>query len=150
MNKITSGFTLIEVMIAAAIVAILAAIAYPSYQDSVRKSRRADARAVLVEAASFMERFYTENFCYSNQRTATGCDGAAVALPAHLTVSPSGSAAGTQYYNITLTNLTATTFTLNAAPTGAQSSDTGCGTLRLTNTGQKTVSGSKPVAECWR
>ena len=144
------GFTLTEIMIVVAIIGILAAIAYPSYQDSVRKSRRADARAVVMEAAQFMERFYTENFCYSNRRTPTGCNGAAVALPAPLTVSPSGSAAGTQYYNITLTNLAATTFTLNAAPTGVQSSDTGCGTLSLTNTGAKTVSGSKPVTECWR
>ena len=139
------GFTLIELMIVVAIVAILAAIAYPSYQDSVRKSRRADARAVMVEAAQFMERFYTENFRYDQDR-----GGAAVALPPNLTVSPSGSAAGTQYYNITLTNLAATTFTLNAAPTGAQSGDTGCGTLTVTNTGVKNRSGSKPVEECWR
>ena len=143
--KISKGFTLIELIIVVAIIGVLAAIAYPSYQDSVRKSRRADARAVLLEAAQFMERFYTESFRYDQDR-----NGTAVALPAPLTVSPRGSAAGTQYYDITLTNLAATTFTLNAAPTGAQSSDTGCGTLSLANTGVKTVSGSKPVDECWR
>ncbi|MFZ1829099.1 MAG: type IV pilin protein, partial [Candidatus Competibacteraceae bacterium] len=60
------------------------------YQDSVRKSRRADAKAVMAEAAQFMERFYTENFCYSNRRTAAGCAGAAVALPAPLQASPQG------------------------------------------------------------
>ena len=76
------GFTLVELLIVVAIIGILAAIVYPSYQDSVRKSRRADAKAVMAEAAQFMERFYTENFCYSNRRTAAGCAGAAVALPA--------------------------------------------------------------------
>ena len=60
------GFTLVELMIVVAIVAILAAIAYPSYKEYVRKSRRADAKAVLVEAAQFMERVYTEDFSYAS------------------------------------------------------------------------------------
>ncbi len=145
MKSKMSGFTLIEMVIVAAIIAILAAIAYPSYQDSVYRSRRADAQAVLVEAAQLMERFYTENFRYDQDR-----NGVAFVLPVDLRIAPRGSLAGSQYYNITLTNLTQTAFTLNAAPTGAQSSDTGCGTLSLTNAGVKTVSGSKPVAECWR
>ena len=132
------GFTLTEILIVVAIMGILAAIAYPSYQDSVRKSRRADARAVLLEAAQFMERRYTENLTAGY---------AGVALPANLTVSPSGSAAGSQYYDITVTNLAQNTFTLNAAPTGAQSSDK-CGTLTLTNTGVK--GSAKTVDECWR
>ena len=144
----SKGFTLIELIIVVAIIAILAAIAYPSYQESVRKSRRADARAVVLEAAQFMERFYTENFCYSNRRTPTGCNGAAVALPAPLTVSPSGSPAGTQYYNVTLVSAQ-NTFTLSAAPTGAQSSDK-CGTLTLTNAGVKGQTTGKTVDECWR
>lgn len=62
----SKGFTLIELMIAVAVVGILAAIAYPSYQDSVRKSRRADAKSALLDAAH--ERtVFTEN----NQYTAT-------------------------------------------------------------------------------
>ncbi|WP_375122151.1 type IV pilin protein [Variovorax sp. WS11] len=55
------GFTLIEVMIVVAIVAILSAIAYPSYLESVRKSKRAEARAQLMEAAQYMQRFYSQN-----------------------------------------------------------------------------------------
>ncbi len=53
------GFTLIELMIAMVIVAIIVAIAYPSYVEQVRKSRRAEAKAVLLEDAQFMERTYT-------------------------------------------------------------------------------------------
>ena len=52
----SSGFTLIEVMIVVALIALLATIAMPSYQDSIRKSRRADAKAALVQLAQFMER----------------------------------------------------------------------------------------------
>ena len=54
--KINRGFTLVELMIVVAIVAILAAIGYPSYQNSVQKSRRADGRAALQEAAARQER----------------------------------------------------------------------------------------------
>ena len=56
----TKGFTLIELMIAVAIVGILAGIAYPSYQDSVRKSRRADAQGALLGFANAMERYFTQ------------------------------------------------------------------------------------------
>ncbi|MCP3674722.1 MAG: prepilin-type N-terminal cleavage/methylation domain-containing protein, partial [Gammaproteobacteria bacterium] len=62
--KSTAGFSLIEVMIVVAIVSILAAIAFPSYQESVAKAKRADAQGALVSLAGVMERFYTENNTY--------------------------------------------------------------------------------------
>jgi len=59
------GFTLIELLVVVAIVAILAAIAYPSYRSQVQKTRRADAKAVLMQAAQHMERVYTESGSYN-------------------------------------------------------------------------------------
>lgn len=58
------GFTLIELMITVAVVAILAAVAVPTYQDQVRKSRRAQAKADLVEYSQMAERFHTVQNTY--------------------------------------------------------------------------------------
>ena len=146
------GFTLIELMITLAVVAILAAIAYPSYQDSVRKSRRADAKSVVLNAAQWMERFYTANNRYDQDR-----GGTAVALPAGLTQAPVEG--GTKYYNISLTDcagaatVTANTFTLCAVPiAGSAQANDRCGALTLTNTGVRGVCVAAPptVDECWR
>lgn len=139
MNK-QQGFSLIELMIAVAIVGILATIAYPAYQDQVRKGRRADAQAVLLQAAQWMERQYTESLRY-DQDTA----GAARALPTGLAKSPMD---GTDsFYTISLSAVSATAFTLTATATGVQAADT-CGDLTLTNTGLKGVSKST-VDNCW-
>lgn len=140
------GFTLIELMIVVAVVAILAAIAYPTYQDSVRKSRRADAQAVLLEAAQWMERFYTENNRYDQTRA-----GVAVALPVPLQTSPKEGA--TKYYDIAFNPNPPgqNAFTLRATPraTGGQNRDF-CGGLTLTNTGAKGVLGAGATVErCW-
>ena len=117
------GFSLMELMIVVAIVAILGSIAYPSYLNQVTKSRRTDAQAVLMEAAQFMERFYTENNRYDQD---TG--GTAVALPAQLQESPRDG--GTKSYDITVQASTASTYTLRATPKNGQAGD---GFLQLTN-----------------
>lgn len=127
-----NGFTLVELMIVVAIIGILAAIAYPSYQDSVMKTKRAVAQAGLMELASFMERFFTENNRYHQTNAATPV---AVALPF----------SSNDDYDFTLPTKTATTFILNAKPkTGnPQNNDNGCTTLTLSNTG------AKGPASCW-
>ena len=61
-----SGFTLIEVMIVTAVVALLAALAYPSYTDSVRKGRRAEGRTALLELMQQQERFMTQRNTYAS------------------------------------------------------------------------------------
>ncbi len=63
--KRAHGFTLIELMIVVAVISILAAIAYPSYVDSIRKSRRTDGQSALLDAAQKMEVFYARNATYT-------------------------------------------------------------------------------------
>lgn len=128
----TNGFTLIELMIAVAIVGILAALAYPSYQDSVRKTHRAEAQGDLMELASFMERYFTENNSYTD-------GGVGPALP--FTQSPR---TGTQFYILEFSARNATTYTLRARPQGNQTADT-CGAMTLTNTGATAAA----TAGCW-
>lgn len=119
------GFTLIELMIAVAIVGILASIALPSYQDYVRKGRRADAQAFMHEVASRQQHFLVDRRMYASTLAALG-------LAAPSSVSP--------HYNITLTNVVNNVqpmgFTLQAAPIGGQARDT-CGTLTLNAQGDK-------------
>ncbi|PWB60175.1 MAG: hypothetical protein C3F18_00075 [Nitrosomonadales bacterium] len=130
------GFTLIELMIVVAVIGILAAIAYPSYQDSIRKSRRADAKSALLELAQFMERNYTLSNRYDQDS-----GGAAVVLP--FTETPKDGTA--KYYDLTISASAAQSFTLSAAPKNAQVSDV-CGTLSITNTGAKAATGT---GQCW-
>jgi len=94
------GFTLIEVMIVVAIIAVLAAVAYPSYKEYMARSRRAEARAILIASQQWMERFYTENFRYDKTSAATPV---AVTdssqFPSRFSVSPAPGQ-GVAVYNI--------------------------------------------------
>ena len=134
MNK-QKGFTLIELLIVMMIVAILAAVALPAYDDHVRKTRRTQAKADMLELSQMLEREFTLSRSY------VGFNGAA------FTTSPF---TGTAYYNLRIDPQTATTFTITATPTGAQVKDNAkCGTLSLNQLGTKTATGSLGVAGCW-
>ncbi len=146
-KKNTRGFTLIEVMIALAVVAILSAIAYPSYVDQLRQSRRADSAAALVSLAQAMERYYTVNGTYRGA-AASGNDTGAPRIFA--TTSPTDG--GDAFYNLTISAATVSTFTVQASPTGAQAGDE-CGSFTLTNNGRKNVAGADAGVtwdDCWR
>lgn len=149
MMKYIKGFTLIELMITVAIVGILASIAIPSYQDSVRKSRRADAKAVLLGLANAMERHFTETNSYLG--AAGTADSPADTGTPHIYSGQSPVDGGTVYYNLTINTATATAFMLHAAPAGAQSGDR-CGTLTLTQTGTKGILNAAAgvvAQDCW-
>lgn len=124
-----SGFNLIELMIVVTIVGILAAIAFPAYQEHMMKSRRSDGQSALMNMAALMEHYYTENNTYVG------------ATPANLGITATSQEG---YYNLTITSATATAFTLTATPTGAQATDS-CGALTITNTN---VKGPNP-STCW-
>jgi type IV pilus assembly protein PilE len=139
------GFTLIETMIVAAIIAILAAIAYPGYQESVARSRRSDAKAVLLDNAQWIERQYT----ISNDYTKKG-DGTALNSTA-LPTKEAPRDGGAKYYDIAFAASSPTTgaFTLTATPKNGMTGDK-CGTLMLSHTGGKSLSGATATQEfCW-
>ena len=145
--KRQQGFSLIELMIAVAIVAIIAAIAYPSYLEQLRKTRRADCSGALVGMAAAMERFQTMNNTYLGAAAGGSNTGAPAVFPTTCPVD-----GGTATYNLTISAATASTFTVQAAPTGVQSGDD-CGTFTLTSTGVKGITGAaagKTWDDCWR
>jgi type IV pilus assembly protein PilE len=123
------GFTLIELMIAVAIVGILAAIAYPSYQNHVVKTRRKTAEACMVELAQFMERYYTTNMKYTG-----------ATLPTTQCQTDLAS-----YYTFNFgSGPNDTSYTLKAEAQGVQATkDAACKILNLTHTGAKSPSA------CW-
>ena len=123
--KNKKGFTLTELLIVVAIVGILASIAYPSYQDSVTKSRRADAQGALQGLAQAMERHYTTEGTYTGAASA----GAPTIFS---TKSPIDGTA--VYYNLLIASATASTYIIGAEPTGAQA---GNGVLLLRSTGTR-------------
>lgn len=139
MKNSQAGFTLLELMITVAVVAILSSIAYGSYRDQVMKSRRSAAAVCLMERAQFMERFYTTNMTYANAPAPAPCD---AAVAAHY---------GTPAFNGTPT---ARTYSLQIVPNagGVQArQDTKCATLRINQAGTRSVTGtySSTPAQCW-
>ena len=140
------GINLIELMIVVAIIGIIMSFAYPAYLEQIRDTRRADCTGALVGLGNAMERHYSINGSY----LAAAAAGADTGVPAIYAAScPVDGGAAT--YNITIAAAATSTYTLNAAPTGAQTGDE-CGTLTLTNTGVKGVTGASGGVtwqNCW-
>lgn len=137
--RAAGGFTLIELMIALSVVAILAAIAYPTYTDSVRKARRAQAKADLVVLAQRAERFYSLNNSYAGFWATVG------------TTDRKSPRDGTAYYTLARTpdDSSPTQFTLTATPQSTQTADRGCGVLSIDQAGTRSISGTLEKSRCW-
>ena len=132
------GFTLVELMIVVAIVGILAAIAYPSYQAQVTKSKRAEGKALLLEVAQTLEKCKVLYGVYNN----ANCAAYGSVTGGKKRASEGG------FYVVTAkeTDKPATEFDLQAEP---QQTDAVCGTLTLDQAGRKGENGTGTVAECW-
>lgn len=118
------GFTLIEAMIVVAVVAILAAVALPSFMDSIRKGRRSDAFAAISQVQQAQERWRANHASYADQLSTAPPDGL-------------GLNATTDYYTIALSDVGAAGYTVTASARSGttQAGDSACQKLVLTLTG---------------
>lgn len=123
------GFTLIELMITVAIVAILAAIAYPTYQDHLRKSRRAEAQAFMMAVAARQQQFMVDTRAFAATVDAVG-----IPVPSNVSTG----------YTVSMPAPGTSTFTLTLTPTAIQSAEK-CGTLSIDQNGTKTAA----TSGCW-
>ena len=135
---INKGFTLIELMIAVAIVGILVSIAYPSYVEFSTRTHRTEGQRELVRVANLMEQFFLDHRYYPVDLGELGLnatDGA---------VATDGS-----LYKIVATQGNTFEFLLTATPQGSQATrDAECGALTLDSQGIQGADGN--ALECWR
>jgi type IV pilus assembly protein PilE len=140
MKPRSTGFTLIELMITLVIVAILAAIAVPSYRNFVLRSHRTEATAALLRAAAAQEKFYLQNNTYTDNLGDVNGLGLSDVDDTDTFTTENG------WYTITVTNADVDGFALTADAEGDQANDTDCTSFGLTSTGVKTASSDA----CWK
>lgn len=128
------GFTLIELMIAVAIVGILVSIGYPSYTEHIKKAKRAEAQAALMSLASAMERWKLNN-------NGVYTDGINNPTPAGILSAQVPVAGGRKTYDLSIDTVTASTYSLSATSVDGDR----CDSLTYTNTGVKGAG----AADCW-
>ena len=156
-RRTPSGFTLIELVVAMLIAAMLAAIAIPSYSAYVRQSRRTDAKSALLELAGREERYFSLNNAYTNLAAPLGY--ASAGSTAVLTAQTVGSG----YYTIQVNAATASAplaptatavayFSATATAVGNQLRDTTCYQFTVDSKGSRTAVNSAnadSTASCW-
>jgi type IV pilus assembly protein PilE len=140
------GFTLIELMIVVAIVAVLLLVALPSYQGQLIKTRRSLAAAELMQVMTRQEQFFLNHRRYAELLTQLNYPGSPYAIDVEgndrLAAAPDG------LYLIGMSSVS-NGYALYAEPRFGQSADRLCGTLTLSWLGLKSVSGSGSAADCW-
>jgi type IV pilus assembly protein PilE len=139
----TAGFTLIELLIAMVIVGIISAVAFSSYQKSILKTGRAQAKGALTRMAAEEEQYRFSANAYTSQMTKLN--------PAYTSDTSQPALPAPSYFNLSVT-ATASTYTITATATGRQTKDTDCQTFTLTNTGvqaAKNSGGTVNTTTCW-
>jgi len=140
-----SGFTLIEMMIAIAIIGILAMVAYPSYQDSMRSSRRADGIAAALQVQVAQERFRGNCRFYAKTIGSTDTCDASAAASTVATISSSNDG----FYTLSIEGTpSGNSYVILIDPTGSQAADTACNPMRLTFNNVN-PNGVKSPTDCW-
>lgn len=142
------GFTLIELMITLAIVAILAAIAIPNYNEYVRRSRRNEAREAVMTTSAALEKYFLNNNEYTDVIGAGGLTGTGLLQQGTEWQTRSG------FYKVAISNNGETPpadWLITATAIGSQAVDTECTSFTYALTGARTATGSgtDPTAECW-
>lgn len=137
------GFTLIELMVAVAIVGILAAIAYPAYRNYVMESNRTDAQEALTRLAGMEETWYMSHNSYAGSSDIDQLGGS-TSPQGYYTISVDDTSCGTAG--------TCFTATATPVPTGPQNDDTECAKLSIDQNGTKlaqTSGGASSTTTCW-
>ncbi len=144
--RAAAGFTLIELMVTVAIVAILATIAVTSYSSQVQKSRRTDARSALLDLAGREEKLFSTTNAYSANPADLGYGAQGSTFPMNIT----DSSGGTSYYSVNVVvGNPPVAYTITATPINSQASDTACTSLSIDQTGTQTYTGSGTHIDCW-
>ncbi|MBE7376137.1 type IV pilin protein [Pseudomonas lopnurensis] len=136
MKRVQTGFTLIELMIVVAIIGILAAIAYPSYDEYVKRGNRTEGQALLSDASARQERYFAQNNAY----VTSDADIAKLGLK-------NGNKSETGKYTLAVDEANNNGYILTAKQ---EFNDAKCGDLTLDDLGRKGRSGSKAIEDCWR
>lgn len=142
------GFSLLDVLAAMAIAALLACIALPSYRAQMLRANRAAARAALMALAAEQEKFYVECHAY-----ATSLDGSAASTCGTSTLGfPESAGDGTYRLRITEGDASGWTAVAEVVPGSRQEDDRRCRALQFDEVGHRTAttaSGGASDAECW-
>jgi type IV pilus assembly protein PilE len=144
--KFQRGVTLIELLVVVAIVAFLSAIAFPSYDRYIVRTKRAVAQNVLMQVADRQQQFFMDNkrFAANLANLGFGANPFVVDDDGAATVAGDPDAV----YSVTLSNVTQTTWTATAAPLNGQlSRDADCGNLSITQAGDRDSAGGG--SNCW-
>lgn len=167
MNSNTScknqiGFTLIELMITVAVIAIITSVAYPSYSSYVAKGRRAEAQSLLLAGAQWMERFYSENYRYDQNSAGTAVTDASL-FPSRFSTSPPSGQSGAAYsISVTVTNGVRDAYLITASRiAGSSMGSDMCGDFTIDQLGRKSIqdgtwsttkfsSKAAAISSCWK